>query len=244
MINLIIKELKYRKSKNVSIVAGHYCLSKELAELNSNQAAEETSLKFGIKVYQALSAIGYQCSFILFINDIGIDIKERNKIKKKLILPKNYLDILLVYSFDVSNIDIWLESSLRNKASKLIRKAKKNNKNIVVKKSQEPGLTRCIENTQCDSIINNKEVVTIAGKKRGYLVIKEGSNPKCNAILATLYKDIQESKGSDFNINVFNSIYINRIALGKYVYEKLFNGSMKQMDFFTDEQKVSQRECI
>lgn len=239
MIDRIKKELDSRCPNHISIVAGHYCVSKELMELGSDQIIEESTFCLGVEIYKYISDHGYDCSLILFVNDIGISLGERKILKRNPTIPKNYRAILDKYNKKPSDVDIWFESMLRNKASKLISKENKNNK-IIIKDSGDEGLVRCINNAECSVPESNKIAMTIVGPEGDKLVVKEGTNPKCNSILATMYKQLQDNKKSDFNINIFNSIYSYRILLGKYVYKKLFDGTIDHMDIFIDERGIIQ----
>ena len=106
-------------------------------------------------------------------------------------IPENYLSILNTYNIDINHVEIYFESAIRNRASKEIRKLKKSNEQLFeIVSATDKRLVRCVDPAAfCEVAAEQKEAITIKGPDNEYLVVKEGSNPKCNTILATLFKN-------------------------------------------------------
>jgi len=224
----------------IVILAGHFCLSEELSELSNEGEAELQSFKQGLEAYKLYKDQGGDVRFYLWINDIGISKEERASIKSsglKFLLPDNYLNLMDSMELGDLEIEIGLESSVRNKASKLLRQLYKVvNDKFYVKDSLDTSLRRCVDNEKCNLEQSaEKKAYVIKGPDHENLVVKEGSNPKCNLILATLFTNFEESNKSVLVESYFNELYENRVQLGIYVYETIFNDKRWLMNKgFTD----------
>ena len=227
------------KNKNISVVAGHYCVAPDLTELSNDGESEIFSFKTGVYIYKKLKETSNNPSLILWINDIGIDTQERKKLKEEYVIPANYQQILAENDISIDHVDILFESTARNKASVLFRKIyKKESERYQIFSSNDKSLIRCIENDQC-TIEEDKKAYTILSDENERIVVKEGSNPKCNLILATLFKSIINKKKSDVILNIFNDIYVDRIRLGTYVGKYVFQlNNVDFINYFCDEDSL------
>lgn len=215
------------------IIAGHYCVSPNLSDLSSECETEENSFKAGVLLSQKRPS----SKLVLFINDIGVDIKLRSSFKENYQFPENYLKVLNDHNLDPLQVHVVFESTVRNKASVVLRKKyKTNSEKFKVLNSSQEGLTRCIDKERCDLEQDKKAYVISGPDNKKSLVVKEGPNPKCNLILATLFHSVSKhSESSTMIINIFNAIYTNRIHLGKHVYEQLFDGRASFKNYFVEE---------
>ncbi|ODS22825.1 hypothetical protein AB835_12175 [Candidatus Endobugula sertula] len=132
-------------------------------------------------------------------------------------------------------VSVEFESSIRSKASSNVKKLKNKKESKINKiKSNEDGLVRCIDNEACE--ISDKDYLdsyVIEGMNGEQIVIKEGPNPKCNMILATLFEKYSKNGPTKF-YNFFNALYRDRINLGIYVYRKLYFGESKFENTYID----------
>lgn len=230
-------------SHNVAIIAGHYCVAPNLDDLSHNSQAEEMSFRKGAELYLQVREQGKLASLYLWVNDIGISADERALLKQSYRVPENYLAIASEYDIAESAIQVLFESAARNKASTLLRQIHKNHPSRFRQyDSGESGLMRCVEGVVCE-ISDSKKAYVIDGPEGENLVVKEGPNPKCNLILATLFMLVQKAQGCDAIVNIFNSIYTNRIRLGIYVFIELFTeeSSLVFENYFCDDLRVIQK---
>lgn len=236
-IHLALSQLEASGADHVEIIAGHYCLADELADLSSDCATEELSFSVGVEMHKRLTSIGIPSRIVLWVNDIGICSTLREKLKLEYKLPYNYLQILNDLDVDPNNIRVIFESSSRNKASTLLRKKmKKNQENFLKYDSSDPRLVRCIPGVQCDlAEPTGVTAYAIMGPDGHPLVMKEGSNPKCNLILATLFEGSTAQYSNVIFVNVFNSIYIERIRLGIHVAHEVFGLNNTFINLFCDD---------
>lgn len=236
-INDVISHYNILNYNSPSIIAGHYCVAEELIDLSNDGESEIQSFEFGVNLYSQLLENNKNPNLVLFINDIGISKEQRKAFIENYNIPDNYLSILNRYEITPEQLDIQFESSIRNRASKEIRKLKKSNSNLFeFISSTDPRLVRCVDPAAfCEVASEQKEAITIKGPDNEYLVVKEGSNPKCNTILATLFNNLERTHSSDAIINCFNVIYVNRIKLGEFVANKLFNNMPDKINIFFDE---------
>lgn len=208
--------------KKIAVVAGHYCVSPDLEDLSNNGEAEELSFSKGIEMVSKLHDQGQAAVLCLWVNDIGISIDQRTILKEKYKLPNNYAQLIKHAGMSESDVLILFESSARNKASTLLKKLVKKEPTLFRKhNSSDSDLIRCIEGVMCE-ISTSLSAYVIDGPDGENLVVKEGPNPKCNLILATLFLTLQQQHQFDTIVNIFNDIYINRIRLGLHVYHQLF----------------------
>ncbi len=239
-IDEIIRRYQLNENHMVSIVAGHYCVAEELVDLSNEGESEVNTFRFGASLYSRLRNAGKKSKLILFVNDIGINKNDRKSILDDYTIPLNYIDILNDYDISYDAVDVIFESTVRNRASKEIRKLKKKDTDVFeIVPSTDKRLVRCIDPAAfCDIPSEEKEAITIKGPDGEYLVVKEGSNPKCNTILATLFSNLEKIYESDVIINCFNVIYVNRIKLGEHVSNNLFLNSATKINLFFDENGV------
>ena len=224
----------------VAVVAGHYCVAPELEDLSSRGDAETLSFQKGLEVHAALRDGGRQSVVCLWVNDIGISSGQRAQMKASYQIPDNYVQLAHQAGVAASDIQVLFESAARNKASTLLRKLSKNMPELFRRHhSSESGLMRCVEGVSCE-IGQDQRAYVIDGPEGENLVVKEGPNPKCNLVLATLFLGLREQHGCDGIVNVFNSIYVNRIRLGVYVFERLFSRVSPVVfdHYFCDEARI------
>ncbi|MET1256287.1 hypothetical protein [Aliikangiella maris] len=220
----------------VAVLAGHYCLSPELTDLSSEGEAEIFSFCLGVALYKSLKTSNKPARLILWVNDIGIDTQQREEIKSNYQIPDNYLRVLEEQTIPLSELEVVFESASRNKASTLLRKKIKHNPERFQKyDSQDPALIRCIDIDFCE-IQTGKTVYAINGPEGAPLVMKEGSNPKCNLILATLFLRIAQDNPDLLFVNIFNDIYIERIRLGMFVARQVYELPHKFINLFCDDE--------
>ncbi|WP_440055357.1 hypothetical protein ACSLBF_04225 [Pseudoalteromonas sp. T1lg65] len=231
----IIQHISRLKNKPVAILAGHYCVAPELEDLSHEGEAEHYSFALGVSVYQALLAQKISARLILWVNDIGISSEQRELLKQQFELPQNYVEILHQTNTPLSDVEVIFESASRNKASTLLRqKIKKHPERFQKYDSSDPALVRCIDLDVC-SIEVGKTVYAIDGPEGLPLVMKEGSNPKCNLILATLFYRIAQGNPDLVFLNIFNDIYIERIRLGIFVAKEVYELPQQFMNLFCDD---------
>jgi hypothetical protein len=202
----------------VNVIGGHYCLSDELELLSNSCIPEVESFRWAVELHKELLDKGISSVLILFINDIGLSAEERTHIIGQYKIPDNYLEILRYNNVNPESAVIIFESTLRNRASKEVRKLKKKKSELIeIMSAGDQRLIRCVGNS-CSINNSHKEAVTVKGPNGEYLVIKEGPNPKCNTILATLFDQISKNNNNGLTVSCFNSIYIHRLKLGTWVY--------------------------
>lgn len=225
-------------SSRVAILAGHYCLSPELAALSSDQETEEACFACGAEIARKAQDQGAHAKLVLWINDIGIDADERARIKQDYRLPDNYQRILGDAGLNHGDVQVLFESASRNKASTALRQLAARQPHLFRKvPSTQQGLVRCID-TVCMMDAEGRDAYVITGPGGADLVVKEGPNPKCNLILATLFNRICADHRPGAIINVFNGIYINRIALGVHVARTLYGLAVPMVNLFCYETEI------
>lgn len=211
-------------SEGVAIVAGHYCVAPSLEDLSASGEAEEQSFFAGILLRKRLLAQGISAPIVVWVNDIGISPNERSAIKENYRLPANYERIWGAYADGApqSDLHIWFESTMRNTASTLVRRIiKQRPEAFSVLRSDDPSLVRCVDDERCAVARGQRSVYVVAGPNGERLVVKDGPNPKCNLILATLFRNIQERLRVASTVCIFNEVYRHRIRLGFYVARTL-----------------------
>lgn len=226
----------------IAVVAGHYCVAPELTELSNEGDAETLSFQEGLKVHAALHAAGKQVLLCLWVNDIGISTTQRAHMKGAYQVPENYARLARAAGIPVSDILVLFESTARNKASTLLRKLNKSTPTLFRShRSDESSLMRCVEGVSCE-VAPDQRAYVIDGPEGENLVVKEGPNPKCNLILASLFLGLRQQHGCDGMVNIFNSIYVNRIRLGAFVFTQLFADTNPLVfeHYFCDEARTRQ----
>jgi len=220
-----------------SIVAGHYSLAPDYAALSSDAAVEQRSFQQGIELAILSERLGAESRLVLWVNDIGIDVEERDALKRRYVLPIPYRRIADRLRFDPEKIEVVFESTMRNKGSTLIRRFEKRMPTLVRRVSAAAmGLIRCIEDEACDlESAGAGEAMVIAGPGGEDLVLKEGAHPKCCLILATLFRQLHAGDRGEYIANVFNGLYAARLAYGVHVARTLFQLRMPIHNAFIDE---------
>jgi hypothetical protein len=242
VVTEIIKNIDLFLNKRISIVAGHYCVASDLSDLSNEGTSELFSFKLGIRTHKILKEKNISSKLVLWINDIGIDQIQRQQLKENYKIPDNYSEILMNEGISPSEILIIFESTSRNQASVLFRKVyKKTPSKFKIFSSNDKSLVRCIDNDNC-TIEEDKKVYAIEDPKGNPIVMKEGTNPKCNLILGSLFRSIINTNSSDIVINIFNDIYIDRIRLGIFVGTQVYDLKVKFVNFFCDEDSVFEEE--
>ncbi len=223
----------------VLIIAGHYCVAEDYAELSHLAETEITSLKLGIEQYQSNLQQGSKVRLLIWVNDIGINPVQRERLHQHYVIPRNYADIISQAGILLSDVIIRFESQTRNRASKLLRQLKRHQPNLITEQSAENNqLIRCIDSHNCTSNSDNKLVLTINDSQGKPLVIKEGGAAKCCAILATFFSGLSDEFEAVKMIAVFNALYIERIKSGIYVAHTLLNFNTPFKALFCDESQT------
>ncbi|HCA08957.1 hypothetical protein [Chryseobacterium sp.] len=240
--SIIEKELRDIKGKNQSIIAGHYCIADGLEDLSNEGESEVHSFELGLESFKYLKSKGNKVSFNLWINDIGVDISFRKEFKELYKIPENYLMILDQYDVKSSALDIYFESSVRNRAMLEFRKRYKvSPEKYTLFNSNEQSLVRCINNDQCE-ISESKTAYTIMGPDGNPIVMREGASVKCNLILATLLHLVYNKHQSEDIIHISNDIYVDRVRLGEYVASEVYNLKSYCHSFFCDEENSYKKD--
>jgi len=231
---------KIDNMKSAVIIAGHYCLAEHMQELSSNGDAEVMCFELGAQLFSRALKKGITHHLVVWVNDIGINQKQREEIKRNFTLPDNYLHILELYKIKPSQVTVMFEGSMRNKASTLVKKIQKNQPGRLKKVDANcSDLVRCIQNSACDTQLQEKNhVYIIDGPNNEQLVIKEGPAPKCNLILATFFSELLNLFTAHHFINVFNDVYTYRLRLGIHVSYSLLNNSATMTNLLCDGEKI------
>lgn len=232
-------------AKRVTILAGHYCINPNLEDLSHEGDAEQASFKLGAQLHGHLAAQGRSPRLILWINDIGIPPETRQALKEAYELPATYQSILIEHALRAEEVEVLFESTMRNTASVLLRKlVQKRPGSFQTMAGDDPSLVRCVDDAACDlERRRNSTVYTVRGPNDEQLVVKDGPNPKCNLILATLYRHLELRFEAETIVNVFNDIYINRIRLGVHVARNLFDTKLPFTNVFCDGDRLTMETC-
>ncbi len=217
------------------VVAGHYCLAEDMQDLSHEGVEEASSFQLGSKLVAATLNNGGQSRLILWVNDIGIPPARRSEVKQNYSLPANYQAIIDAERIPHQNLIVCFESTMRNKASTLLRKIYKRKPQLLLKTSSaRPDLVRCVGDGSCSIAGQGKMAYTITGPVGEQLVVKDGPNPKCNLILASLFKELSEKYRPHIHINIFNELYSYRIGLGVHVFRALLENHTPIFNIFCD----------
>lgn len=225
------------------VVAGHYSLADYLQEVSNNGDAEAASFNAGVKLVNHAINEGRSSQLVLLINDIGLNKKEREKVKNGYKLPSNYFDIMHREGLDVKFLTIIFESFVRNKASTLLRKLYKRKPYLFERTdSADSELCRCVAKSSCANsgteIASSNISYVIKGLNGEKLVVKDGPNPKCNLILATFFRDICDKFKPQIIVNIFNNVYQNRIRLGQYVGKEILDVTISMINVFSEGSEI------
>lgn len=238
------------KTQNPSVViAGHYCLAAHMNELSHHGNAEADSFALGCGLTASAHAHSTRSQLVLWINDIGIDPSLRPQLRESYELPENYREILYRARLTDDDLTVIFESTIRNKASTLLRRLYKHRPYLFRKVgANTSGLVRCVGAAPCgidtDAI---QHAYVVNGPDGEPLVVKDGSNPKCNLILATFFEELRARFSPALFINIFNDVYQYRVGLGIHVSRYLFDNSTPFVNVFCDgfntTPRVERSEC-
>lgn len=223
------------------VVAGHYCLADGMEELSNEGEGEVMSFAFGVELVAEAIQRGLNSNLVLWVNDIGIEVEDRQSLKADYVLPANYQQILDSSGLASDRLIILFESTMRNKASVLLRKLYRRKSNLFERvDSKSKNLVRCVEDSQCDLESHSTTVAYIVkGPNDEKLVVKDGSNPKCNFILATFFQELTKKYQAKLIVNVFNELYVYRLGLGIHVSQKILDNSSSFINVFCDGEHFS-----
>lgn len=133
------------------VIAGHYCLADDMEELSNEGEGEVMSFAFGVELVAEAIQRGLNSNLVLWVNDIGIEIEDRQSLKADYVLPENYQRLLDSSGLDRDRLIILFESTMRNKASVLLRKLYRRKSDLFERvDSKSKNLVRCVEDLQCD----------------------------------------------------------------------------------------------
>ena len=222
------------------VVAGHYSLADYLVEVSNTGEAEIASFTIGVTLVKMAIARGQFARLVLLINDIGVDEKKRTAVKTRYTPPDNYSNIMQKEGLDPNHLVVIFESSVRNKASTLLRKLYKHQPHLFERrKSNERDLIRCVDKSDCNRPKSgSSSAYVIKGPNGEKLVVKEGPSPKCNLILATFFRDLRRKFGPQLIVNVFNNIYQRRVHLGLFVGREILYNSTPVLNLFCDGENI------
>lgn len=218
------------------VVAGHYCLADHMQELSAECDAEAKSFEVGARLVVEALRQDRESHMILWVNDIGIEAEQRAFIKHHYELPENYQTIMERVGLPKEHLLVMFESATRNKASTLLRNIYKRRPQLFEKVSaSSENLVRCVQSSVCGMEPRGAETAyVVAGPDAERLVVKEGSNPKCNFILATLFNELRQIFAPQLQINVFNNIYRYRLQLGIHVSRQVLENTTPFHNVFCD----------
>jgi hypothetical protein len=237
-------ESTLRRNSPSVVIGGHYSLSSRMQELSCQGEAEEASFAPGARLVTNALSQKADSYLILWINDIAIPLEQRADLKSDYRLPSNYRTTLKQIDFPEHRLVVMFESTMRNKASVLLRKLYNQQPTLFERvDSRATGLIRCVEDVACSSDrLLNSTSYTVAGPNGERLVVKDGPNPKCSLILATLFQQLAVRFNCRLQINIFNEIYTPRILLGTHVFRHLLRGSVPMINVFCDGNEVVSSE--
>lgn len=223
----------------VAIVAGHYCISPGLEDLSHEGEAEQASFRMGAQLFAKLGRGASGHALVLWINDIGVAPAEREIIKREYRVPDAYRAILDEQGVDEREVTVLMESTVRNTASTLLRKLVKAKPELFeVMPGDDPRLVRCVDDSGCALERRvGTSVYVVRGPAGEQLVVKDGPNPKCNLILATLFRHLTSRLDASVIVNIFNDIYVNRIRLGVHVARTVLDNAVPFTNVFCDGQR-------
>ena len=227
----------------ILVIAGHYCVSADYADLSNLADTEIHSLELGIEQYQQYKEQGLSVKLVIWVNDIGLEPQQRERLLQDYHLPSNYSELLTQAKIFDRDIIVRFESRARNRASKWIRKLKHDQTSVIYELSaSNTHLIRCIDAEQCHTKEATKTVLCIDDKQGQPLVIKEGGAAKCCAILATFFNELEEKYQVIKMIGIFNFLYVKRIHAGQFVAQTLLDFDTPMEFLFCDETKLVKTE--
>jgi hypothetical protein len=232
-----------KEQHTVLIIAGHYCVANDYAELSNLAETEINSLNIGIEQYYYYLQQGNQVKLVIWVNDIGLTTIERQQFQQNYQIPDNYADLLIKSGIESANIIIRFESRARNRASKIVRQIKRDFPELITELSaDDTELVRCVDSDFCSREQAATMVLAIHDDKGLPLVIKEGGAAKCCAILATFFNELVAQFQPLKIIAVFNFVYQERIKAGYYVACTLLNFNSSLDLLFCNEDQIVKEE--
>jgi hypothetical protein len=234
-----------RDARRITILAGHYCINPNLEDLSHEGEAEQASFRLGAQLHVHLAAQGRSPRLVLWINDIGISPEARQTIKASYALPEAYREILEPLALANDQVEVLFESTMRNTASTLLRKLAQQRPDFFqTYAGDDPSLVRCVDDAGCSlERRRGSTVYAVPGPNHEPLVLKDGPNPKCNLILATLYRHLEQRLEAETIVNIFNDIYINRIRLGVHVARSVLENKLPFTNIFCDGDRHTMETC-
>lgn len=231
---------RVRAAPSSVVVAGHFSLAENMQELSNEGDAEAQSFAVGVHLVQQARHCGCDSRAVVWINDIGVPNELRQQLKEAGSLPDNYRRILTQAQLEEGDVVVIFESTMRNRASVLARKLFKWDPDMFEKvNANQEGLVRCVSNRSCDiPEQRNQSAYVVEGPDGERLVVKEGPNPKCNMILATLFLYLKDHYAPKLILNVFNDIYAYRLSLGVHVSQAVIGNPTPITNVFCDGDRI------
>lgn len=223
-----------------AIVAGHYCVAPLLAELSNRGRAEAYTFAFGLQLLKQWEQRGVEPELVLWINDIGVAPDKRRELKATYHLPENYQRLASKEDVDTSRVRVFFESTMRNRASVLLRKLHKRSPQLFERVPSGAGdLVRCVDESDCQLLPQQGMTsYVVLGPHGERLVVKDGPNPKCNLILATFFQVLHQRLASALVVNVFNELYESRLELGEHVCKAVLGSEQRFVTLLCDGQDL------
>ena len=232
------------------VIAGHFCLAEHMQELAYDGEPEMHSFTTGAAMVRRSIDSGQASQLVLWVNDIGITPEQRESYRDTGVIPDDYLQIMQSENLGEERLTVILESTMRNKASTLLRKLFKRDPQLFDKvDSQDPGLVRCVSRGVCDpfSVEPTKDSAYVVDGPQGErLVVKEGPNPKCNLILATFFQELQKRFDPQHIFALFNDVYAYRLSLGTHVAQAVLGNPVPISVLLSDGEQIYSgvKDCI
>ncbi|AVR98918.1 hypothetical protein [Pseudoduganella armeniaca] len=230
-----------KEHRSIVVIAGHYCIAPELEELSHTAESEKISFSAGVQVMRQLLDAGRTAKLCLWVNDIGIHPIERAEHRASYTIPATYQALMRAADLSTEHIEVVFESTIRNKASTSLKKHFRDlPEKFSVMSAADSSLIRCVNNDVC-GMEQQRNAYVIKGPRGENLVVKDGPNPKCNLILATLFDHVIKRCGASAIVNIFNEIYVARIHLGLHVFDELSGQSGKVAfdNYFCSDTEIS-----
>jgi hypothetical protein len=231
---------RVRAAQSSVVVAGHFSLAENMQELSHEGDAEVQSFAAGVHLVQQARYCGCDSRVVVWINDIGVPNEVRQQLKQAARLPDNYREIVAQARLAERDVVVIFESTMRNRASVLARKLFKWEPDLFEKVNADSAdLVRCVSNHSCDiAEQGNQSAYVVEGPDGERLVVKEGPNPKCNMILATLFLYLKDQYAPKLILNVFNDIYAYRLSLGVHVSQAIIGNPTPTANVFCDGERI------
>jgi hypothetical protein len=86
---------------STAVLARHYCISENMAELSHEEESEQARFAYGASLVGSAKEYGLSSSLIPWVNDIGVNPKKRTMLKENYQIPQNYQRILDKWSIRI-----------------------------------------------------------------------------------------------------------------------------------------------